>query len=273
MKTDGSAAAGILIPAGDTIRIPWSFDADGSHLAFYQRGTRGSGSVTLTSDGASHDRPRFDDGRRAEAVPRLGYLRSVSGVLARRTLDRLHVVGSGAYEIYVSRSRTEDTSGKSQHMVERWQRGHGTAAVCSTRRRTSASWLSTGASATAYLSPLSPDSGQNTARRRGLAPSFDVAPDGRVAALLRTAIGKPAACESCHVGVELVRGIAPPRAPLNGHTGSQTVIIPTPPPRRARGRSLSQDRFRRRLTMPLPSPASGSVGSNWRKSGPPSPSR
>ena len=47
MKTDGSAAAGILIPAGDTIQIPWSFDGDGSHLAFYQRGTRGTGSVTF----------------------------------------------------------------------------------------------------------------------------------------------------------------------------------------------------------------------------------
>ena len=39
-KTDGSAAAGTLMPSGDTIQIPWSFDADGTHLAFYQRGTR-----------------------------------------------------------------------------------------------------------------------------------------------------------------------------------------------------------------------------------------
>ena len=66
----------------------------------------------------------------------------------------------GADDRTYAPSRTEDTSVKSQCMVERWQRGHGTAAGCSTRRRTSASWLSTGASATACRSPLSPVSGQ-----------------------------------------------------------------------------------------------------------------
>ena len=161
MKTDGSAAAGTLVPSGDTM-IPWSFDDDGTHLAFYQRGTGGTGSVTfdlwtvpvtIGRDSMTAGKPKpFLVSDFFEVYPAF----SPDGRwIAYTSLE------SGAYEIYVqTRSRTKDTSGKSQRMAERWPRGRGTAAVFSTRRRTSASWLSTGASAMAYLSPLSPVSGQ-----------------------------------------------------------------------------------------------------------------
>ena len=47
MRIDGSEAAGTLLAIPDAVALPWSFDASGRRLAFYQRGTSGKGSVTF----------------------------------------------------------------------------------------------------------------------------------------------------------------------------------------------------------------------------------
>ena len=47
MRTDGSEAAGTLLAIPDAVLLPWSFDGSGRRLAFYQRGTSGEGAVTF----------------------------------------------------------------------------------------------------------------------------------------------------------------------------------------------------------------------------------
>ncbi len=47
MRTDGSEAAGTLLAIPDAVLLPWSFDGSGRRLAFYQRGTSGKGAVTF----------------------------------------------------------------------------------------------------------------------------------------------------------------------------------------------------------------------------------
>ena len=47
MRTDGSEAAGTLLAIPDAVLLPWSFDGSGRRLAFYQRGTSDEGSVTF----------------------------------------------------------------------------------------------------------------------------------------------------------------------------------------------------------------------------------
>jgi serine/threonine-protein kinase len=47
MRTDGSEAAGTLLAIPDAVLLPWSFDGSGRRLAFYQRGTSGAGAVTF----------------------------------------------------------------------------------------------------------------------------------------------------------------------------------------------------------------------------------
>ena len=225
MKTDGSAAAGILIPSGDTIRIPWSFDADGSHLAFYQRGTRGTGSVTfdlwtvpitIGRDSMKAGEPKsFLVSDAFEVYPAF----SPDGRwIAYTSLE------SAPMKSTWRRSRTEDTRGESRRMVEQWQLGLRTDVVSSTRQRTSASWLSTGAVSDGVSLPAQQRLWTDTrARRRRSRPGFRCSTRrAGCGAAEPTAIGRAAACESGHVGVQLVYGIAPPRAPLNGHTGSQT---------------------------------------------------
>jgi serine/threonine-protein kinase len=47
MRTDGSEAAGTLLANPDSALLPWSFDGTGRRLAFYQRGASDEGSVTF----------------------------------------------------------------------------------------------------------------------------------------------------------------------------------------------------------------------------------
>jgi serine/threonine-protein kinase len=47
MRTDGSEAAGTLLAIPDAVLLPWSFDGSGRRLAFYQRGTSDEGAVTF----------------------------------------------------------------------------------------------------------------------------------------------------------------------------------------------------------------------------------
>ena len=47
MRTDGSEAAGTLLAIPDAVSLPWSFDGSGRRLAFYQRGTSDEGAVTF----------------------------------------------------------------------------------------------------------------------------------------------------------------------------------------------------------------------------------
>jgi serine/threonine-protein kinase len=47
MRTDGSEAAGTLLAIPDAALLPWSFDGSGRRLAFYQRGASDEGSVTF----------------------------------------------------------------------------------------------------------------------------------------------------------------------------------------------------------------------------------
>jgi serine/threonine-protein kinase len=47
MRTDGSEAAGTLLAIPDAVLLPWSFDGSGDRLAFYQRGTSDEGAVTF----------------------------------------------------------------------------------------------------------------------------------------------------------------------------------------------------------------------------------
>jgi serine/threonine-protein kinase len=47
MRTDSSEAAGTLLAIPDAVLLPWSFDGRGRRLAFYQRGTSGEGAVTF----------------------------------------------------------------------------------------------------------------------------------------------------------------------------------------------------------------------------------
>ena len=237
MKTDGSAAAGTLIPAGDTIRIPWSFDDDGSHLAFYQRGTRGTGSVTfdlwtvpvtIGRDSMTAGKPQpFLVSDSFEVYPAF----SPDGRwIAYTSLE------SGAYEIYVrafpdgGHKRQISTHGGT---VAAWARdGRRLFYQTADQRIMVVDWsVSDGVS-----QPAQPRFWTDTrladvrsrselrccARRAGCGAD-------------RTAIGKPAACESGHVGVELVPGIAPPRAPVNGQTGAHTLSV-----------SVTADRFPRR---------------------------
>ena len=47
MRTDGSQAAGTLLAIPDAVLLPWSLDGSGRRLAFYQRGTSAEGPVTF----------------------------------------------------------------------------------------------------------------------------------------------------------------------------------------------------------------------------------
>lgn len=47
MRTDGSEAAGTLVAVPGAVLLPWSFNPDGSRLAFHQRGTAPGGSATF----------------------------------------------------------------------------------------------------------------------------------------------------------------------------------------------------------------------------------
>jgi serine/threonine-protein kinase len=47
MRSDGSEAAGTLLAIQNAVLLPWSFDGSGRRLAFYQRGTSGEGAVTF----------------------------------------------------------------------------------------------------------------------------------------------------------------------------------------------------------------------------------
>ena len=197
MKTDGSAAAGTLVPSGDTIRIPWSFDDDGTHLAFYQRGTGGTGSVTfdlwtvpvtIGRDSMTAGKPEpFLVSDAFEVYPAF----SPDGRwIAYTSLE------SGAYEIYVrafpdkGHKRQVSTHGGT---VAAWARdGRRLFYQTADQRIMVVDWsVSEGVS-----QPAQPRFWTDTRLADvGLAPSFDVAPDGRVAALMippRSASRRPA---------------------------------------------------------------------------------
>ena len=186
MKTDGSEGAGTLIPSGDTIQIPWSFDRRGSHLAFYQRGTRSTGAatfdlwtvpITIARDSLTAGNPEpFLVSDFFEVYPAF----SPDGHwIAYTTLE------SGAYEIYV---RAFPDTG------QKWR--------VSTSGGTVATWARDGRRLfyqTAEQRIMVVDATvrdglfeHNQPRRWtdtrladiGLSPSFDVAPDGRVATLM-----------------------------------------------------------------------------------------
>ena len=197
MATDGSAAAGTLIPSGDAIQIPWSFDDDGSHLAFYQRGTRGTGSVTfdlwtvpvtIGRDSMTAGKPEeFLVSNSFEVYPAF----SPDGRwIAYTSLE------SGAYEIYVrafpgkGRKRQISTHGGT---VATWAPdGRHLFYQTADQRIMVVDWNVSDD----VFQPGEPRSWTDTrVADVGLAPSFDVAPDGRVAALMippRSASRQPA---------------------------------------------------------------------------------
>jgi serine/threonine-protein kinase len=186
MTTDGSAAAGTLVPPGDAIQIPWSFDDDGSHLAFYQRGTRGTGSktfdlwtvpVTIGRDSMTAGKPEpFLVSDFFEVYPAF----SPDGRwIAYTSLE------SGAYEIYV---RAFPDKGQPRQIsahggtVAAWARdGRRLFYQTAEQRIMVVDWsVSDGVS-----QPGQPRYWTDTRLADvGLGPSFDVAPDGRVAALM-----------------------------------------------------------------------------------------
>jgi serine/threonine-protein kinase len=47
MRTDGSEAAGTLLAIPDAVLLPWSFDGSGRRLAFYRRDTSAEGAATF----------------------------------------------------------------------------------------------------------------------------------------------------------------------------------------------------------------------------------
>ena len=186
MKTDGSTAGGTLVPAGDTTRIPWSFDDEGTHLAFYQRGTGDTGSVTfdlwtvpvtIRSDSLTAGEPQpFLVSDSFEVYPAFA---PDGRWIAYTSLE------SGAYEIYV---RSFPDGGHKRQIsmhggtVAAWARdGRRLFYQTADQRIMVVDWsVSDG-----VPQPAQPRFWTDTRLADlGLAPSFDVAHDGRVAALI-----------------------------------------------------------------------------------------
>ena len=192
VSADGTAGSGTLLPADGVVRIPWSIDAAGERLAFYERGaTEGPVTfdlwtvpITIGADTISAGRPEplviSDD---FEVYPSL----SPDGRWVVYTS-----LESGAYEIYV-----RDVAGVGRQ-VKVSDRG-GIAAVWSRDGRRlfyqsmdQRLMVVDFREIDARLQPSDPRAfGEVTLADNGIAPSFDVAADGRLVALVAPSDAPP----------------------------------------------------------------------------------
>jgi serine/threonine-protein kinase len=180
---DGSEASGTVLAADGAIRIPWSIDAAGQRLAFYQRGGSDGAAtfdlwtapITVTDAGVVAGPPEpLVVSDVFEVYPALS---PDGGWVAYTSLE------TGAYEIYVRRVtgpantlRVSDKGG----IAAVWSRD-GRKLFYQSAQQLMAVDLEFVADAVRASSPR--PWGDALLAEHGLAPSFDVAADGRIVAL------------------------------------------------------------------------------------------
>jgi serine/threonine-protein kinase len=184
-NANGTAASGTLLSADGARRIPWSIDAAGERLAFYERGAADGPvtfdlwtvPITVGADTVSAGRP--------EPLVISDYFEVYPSLSPDGRWVAYTSLESGAYEIYVRdvageapEVRVSDRGG----VAAFWSRDGRRLFYQSTDQRLMTVDLR---EIDARLQAASPRPfSEVTLAADGLAPSFDVAPDGRVVALV-----------------------------------------------------------------------------------------
>ena len=186
MRTDGSEAAGTLLAIPDAVLLPWSFDGSGRRLAFYQRGTSGEGAVTfdlwtvpITVDAAALKAGKPEPFVVSDAFELYPAFSPDGRWIAHVSLEE------GAYQIYV---RQFPDSGRKWRVSDQ---GGTVAAWSPDERRLFYESLDHQVMAVDFKvvdGEFQPDSPKPWPDAQladtGMGPGFEVAPDGRLVALM-----------------------------------------------------------------------------------------
>ena len=192
VSVNGTAGSGTLLPADGSRRIPWSIDAAGERLAFYERGAA-EGPVTfdLWTVPIAIGADTISAGR-AEPLLISDYFEVYPSLSPDGRWVAYTSLESGAYEIYVRevagearKVRVSDLGG----IAAVWSRDGRRLFYQSMDQRLTVVDLR---ESDGRLQPSSRHTfGEVVLADNGIAPSFDVAPDGRVVALVAPPDTKP----------------------------------------------------------------------------------